>query len=175
LKRHGVRIRSTDFEDIIMTRKNLIALSILALVGSSATFAQDSASALSRAEGVEGYQREYGIDQRPAVHSGLRIQASGTRAANGADRDADYLRKYGIDLRPAKSAVAREEVLAELQIWRESGLAELERGEAGADVNSALYRQAAAKYAELRAAPEFAERVEQIARQRGKPVAVAGR
>jgi hypothetical protein len=166
--RHGVRIRSTDFEDIIMNRKNLIALSILAVVGSNAAFAQ---------EGAEGYLREYGIDVKPAVSSEAPVIASGTRAAapRAADQNADYLRKYGIDLRPAKSAVSREEVLAELQIWREAGLDQLERGETGADVNSVAYQRAAAKYAELRNSPQFDERVEQIARQRGKPVVVVGR
>jgi len=137
-------------------------------VGSNAAFAH---------EGADGYLREYGIDVRPVVTSEAPVIASGTRAAahRVVDRDADYLRKYGIDLRPAQSTVTREEVLAELQIWRESGLEELERGEVGADVNSAQYRSAAAKYAQLRTSPEFEQRVEQIARQRGKPVAVVAR
>jgi len=155
-----------------MNRKHLIALSIFAAMGSNAAFAN---------EGADGYLREYGIDLKPVATSNAPVVSSGTaaatsvRPANGVDRDADYLRKYGIDLRPAKSAVSREEVLAELQIWREAGLDQLERGETGADGHSVAHQRAVAKYAELRNSPQFAERVEQIARQRGKPVVVVAR
>jgi hypothetical protein len=86
-----------------MNRKNLIALSLLALMGSNAAFAQ--------AEGREGYLREYGIDLQPAVSSAAPVISSGTQAPRAADaiasRDADYLRKYGIDLRPVQSTVTR--------------------------------------------------------------------
>jgi hypothetical protein len=154
-----------------MNRKNLIALSFLALVSSNAAFAQ--------AEGREGYLREYGIDLRPSVSSHASVFGSGTqerRETNPiASHNADYLREYAIDLRPVMSSVTREEVLAELQIYRESGLDELERGERGADVHSVAHQRATAKYAELRSSPEFGDRVEQIARQRGKPVIVVGR
>lgn len=149
-----------------MNRKHLIALSILAVVGSNAAFAH---------EGAEGYLREYGIDTRPAAASGKHVAASADRSVARAEGDAGYLREYGIDARRVPSELTREEVLAELQIWRESGLASLERGEVGADVHSAQYRRAAAKYAELRSSPQFGELVEQIARQRGKPVVVVGR
>jgi len=94
-----------------MTRKNLIALSIFALVGSNAAFAQ--------AEGNEGYLREYGIDLKPvASSSAARVVSSGTEAPRAAKadaiaiRDADYLRKYGIDLRPAQSAREAKPVVA---------------------------------------------------------------
>ena len=150
-----------------MNRKNLIALSILAVVGSNAAFAS---------EGSDGYLREYGIDVRPAAASttGARI-AGAERTVASAEGQAGYLREYGIDARRVQSEVTREEVLAELQLWRDSGLAALERGEVGTDIHSAEYQRAAAKYAALRASPQFGELVEQIARQRGKPVVVVAR
>jgi len=147
-----------------MNRRRLIALSILAAVGSNAAFAY---------EGAEGYLRLKPFtttNQAPAFSSGTRVAAPRV-----ADPHAAYLRLQGIDLRPAKSQVSREEVLAELQIWRESGLADLERGESGTDPHSEQYQHAAAKYTALRNAPEFADRVEQIARQRGSAVVVVGR
>jgi len=94
-----------------MNRKNLIALSLFALVGSNAAFAQ--------AEGNEGYLREYGIDLTPVASSSTaRVVSSGTQAPSAtkvdaiAARDADYLRKYGIDLRPVHSVREAKPVVA---------------------------------------------------------------
>lgn len=68
---------------------------------------------------------------------------------------------------PATSTVTRAEVLADLQIYRESGLADLDRGEAQ-DTTSAAYAQAKAKYAQLRASSHYTELVQQIAARRGE-------
>ena len=158
-----------------MNRKQLIALSIVALLGSNAALAADTESVAWRAEGTQGYLRESGIDLRPAVSSAKRFVAHQERIAVGAEGDIGYLRESGVELRSLHSTLAREEVLADLEIWRESGLSALESGEAGPDVLSTEYRRAAAKYAALRSSPQFDERVEQIARQRGKPVIVVAR
>lgn len=68
------------------------------------------------------------------------------------------------------STVTRAEVLADLQIYRESGLAALDRGDAH-DTNTAAHARAEAKYAELRASPHYATLVQRIAAQRGETVA----
>ena len=57
--------------------------------------------------------------------------------------------------------LSRAEVMADAQIWRESGLALLDAGEAP-DRDSAAYRQAQAKYEELRASPYFATLVQRF-------------
>ena len=67
----------------------------------------------------------------------------------------------------------RAEVLAELEIWRESGLADLENGEAEL-AYTPRHDAALARYAALRAAPSFMPRVHRIAQRRGERVLVAG-
>ena len=65
-------------------------------------------------------------------------------------------------------------VLADLQIWRESGLARAQSaGDGEADTNSASYRQAEARYVALRKAPSFAALVARMAMERGEPVQIA--
>lgn len=73
------------------------------------------------------------------------------------------------------STMSRAEVLADLQVWRESGLAELQAGESGPDVYSARYRSAEARYAAMRAAPAFAALVDRIARERGERLQIAAK
>ena len=71
------------------------------------------------------------------------------------------------------STKSRAEVLADLEIWRESGLASLELvGEGRNSYSDERYQAAEAKYQELRASPKFAARVQQLARQRGEVVNV---
>ena len=69
-------------------------------------------------------------------------------------------------------SISRAEVLADLEVWRESGAASAQ-GNGEADPESAAFRQAVARYNTLRAAPEFAQRVERIARQRGERTMLA--
>jgi hypothetical protein len=77
------------------------------------------------------------------------------------------------DEAPALPSMSRAEVLADLEIWRESGAASAQgRGES-ADTETLAFRQAVGRYHALRAAPEFADRVERIARQRGERAVVA--
>lgn len=56
--------------------------------------------------------------------------------------------------------VSRAEVLADLQLYRESGFAELDRADVPA-WESPAYKEAAARYAALRASPRYAELVRQ--------------
>ena len=65
--------------------------------------------------------------------------------------------------------LTRAEVLADLQVWRESGMAALEQksSEAGPELYGADYRKAQARYFALRNSPMFASRVHQIALERG--------
>jgi len=67
------------------------------------------------------------------------------------------------------STLTRAEVLADLQIYRESGLDDLDRGEA-VDPSSAAHARAEAKYAQLRASPYYATLVQRIASRRGEAV-----
>jgi hypothetical protein len=68
------------------------------------------------------------------------------------------------------STLSRAEVLADLQIWQESGLADLQRIDMP-DVYSAQYQRASARYAALRKSTHFAELVQSIAAKRGEVVA----
>lgn len=65
-----------------------------------------------------------------------------------------------------QSTRSRAEVLVELEIWQQSGLADLER-RGDPNVFSDPYRRAAARYAALRASPAFAQRVQALSRTRG--------
>jgi hypothetical protein len=66
--------------------------------------------------------------------------------------------------------MSRAEVLADLEIWREAGLATFSVGE-GTDNTSRAFRDAEARYAALRSSTGFGERVARIARQRNERVA----
>ncbi|WP_251779595.1 DUF4148 domain-containing protein [Caldimonas mangrovi] len=88
--------------------------------------------------------------------------------------ELDHVRQYDSPARNFKSTLTRAEVLADLEIWRRSGLAAQGRGEASPDFFSEEYRQAHARYAAMKASPEFAALVQTIARERGETV-LAGR
>jgi hypothetical protein len=68
--------------------------------------------------------------------------------------------------------VSRAEVIADLDIYRRSGLAELDRAESP-DVYGNAYIGAQARYTVLRASPDFKTLVAKIARERGEAVATA--
>lgn len=70
-----------------------------------------------------------------------------------------------------RSTLSRAEVLADLQIWRRSGLAELSQLEVPPQ-STAEYRAATARYDALRRSPEFAALVRSIAGQRGDAVTI---
>ena len=62
------------------------------------------------------------------------------------------------------SANSREMVQADTLIWIRSGLAAAQNGEAGADMSTPAYRQAAAEYARLRSGAEVGARADRITR-----------
>lgn len=68
--------------------------------------------------------------------------------------------------------LTRAEVLADLQIWRDSGMADLHAGEEPAFFKSG-YDAASARYAAMRTSPAFAALVSRIAQQRGEVVTIA--
>ena len=65
--------------------------------------------------------------------------------------------------------LSRAEVLADLQIWRESGLEALQEGEESV-AHTPPHDAALARYAALRASPAFGALVQRIAQQRGERV-----
>lgn len=69
-------------------------------------------------------------------------------------------------------SVSRAEVIADLEIYRRSGLAELDSSESP-DLFGSAYLHAQARYMALRASPEFRTLVARIARERGEAVATA--
>jgi hypothetical protein len=74
---------------------------------------------------------------------------------------------------PPAPELTRAEVLADLTIWRESGLADAQSGESAADPVSPAYIAAMARYQALRASPQFALLVQRIARERGEKAQIA--
>jgi len=64
--------------------------------------------------------------------------------------------------------LTRSEVLADLQIWRESGLASMELDPTRMPFSSPAHKAARARYEQMRASPEFAALVQAIADRRGE-------
>jgi hypothetical protein len=83
----------------------------------------------------------------------LRAEVAAARAAG----EFNVPGEYGIVDRPFTSTLTRAEVLADLRAYRESGLAELDRGEAPAFFTP-QYAAAEARYAQLRASAQYATR-----------------
>lgn len=71
------------------------------------------------------------------------------------------------------SAVSRAEVLADLEIYRESGLAAVDRTE-DFSLNAGQRAQAEARYAALKASPKYAELVQRFAAKEAKGAATDG-
>jgi hypothetical protein len=61
-------------------------------------------------------------------------------------------------------------VLADLEVWKASGLADLQRNDSP-DYFSIQYQRASALYAALRKSPHFATLAQRIAQKRGEVVA----
>jgi hypothetical protein len=72
----------------------------------------------------------------------------------------------------SEAPLARAEVLADLQVWRESGMAAVSDGEEGRAYTPA-HDAASARYAALRSAPSFAALVLRIAHRLGENVVLA--
>ena len=98
------------------------------------------------------------------------VVALGASAAMAQEATPDVWARFNdVRLPPSRS---RSEVLAELEIYRRSGLAELERGET-TDTFSHQHRLASARYAAMRASPEFGSLLQTIAQRRGEALNVA--
>ena len=69
---------------------------------------------------------------------------------------------WPVDITPSTSTLTRAEVQADFEMWRLSGLEELNRGEAPPDTTSLAYRTAEARYAALRNGPQYAELVKKL-------------
>ena len=67
-----------------------------------------------------------------------------------------------------KSTLTRAEVLADVEIWRRSGLAALDGREAVPNTSSNQYREASARYQAMKASSQFAALVQSIASERGE-------
>jgi hypothetical protein len=72
-----------------------------------------------------------------------------------------------------QSQKTRAEVLADLQIYRESGLAAVDRTEDFA-LNATQRSQAEARYAALKSSPKYAELVQRFAAKEGKGAVTEG-
>lgn len=71
--------------------------------------------------------------------------------------------------------VSRAEAMADIVIWRESGLADAQSGESASDPVSQNYIAALNRYQALRAAPQFALLVQRIARERDEKAQMAAK
>lgn len=67
-----------------------------------------------------------------------------------------------------RNGLTRSVVIADFEIWRESGLAWLDQGEGNSNLFSAAREKAQARYEQARSSPEFVARVQEIARRRGE-------
>ncbi len=97
-----------------------------------------------------------------------------TLAAGGATAQVQF--NVPADLPIPKSTLTRAEVIADVLIWRASGMADLHNhGERPVDTNSVEYARATARYHYMRASPQFAALVEQVGRGAAPKVLVASR
>lgn len=105
-------------------------------------------------------------DGAPVAMSTMsRAEVRALPAAEATDRDGAPA---------AFSSLARSEIIADLEVWRSSGLAAAERGDA-VDTFGARYLAALARYRAMRDSPAFADQVARIARERGEQQLIAGR
>jgi hypothetical protein len=74
---------------------------------------------------------------------------------------------------PALPEVSRAEVIAEMILWRESGLADLQSGDKAIDTTEPGYAEAQQRFQAMKASPRFAQLVERIQRQRGEKERIA--
>lgn len=97
-----------------------------------------------------------------------------TLAAGGAAAQVQF--NVPAELPIPTSTVTRAEVMADLLIWRASGLAALHNpGEISVDPYTPEYARARARYDHMRASPQFAVLVDQVSRGVATKVAIASR
>ena len=109
-------------------------------------------------------------DRWQAVDSVVtRAEVQQQTVAALARGDMDTVRSYDVMPPGWSSALSRAEVLADVQAWRQSGLAAQERGEASRPADP----QSQARYDALKAMPEHMALVLNIAHQRGDSLLLA--
>ena len=96
----------------------------------------------------------------------------GTAAMACPDHQQDAWSKFQDAGKYAAAPHGRAEVIADLEVYRKSGLAELDSVDSP-EVFSADYRAAQVRYQAMRSSPDFTALVASIARQRGEAVATA--
>ena len=80
------------------------------------------------------------------------------------------------ELPGSKPTLTRAELIADVMIWRASGLAELHnQGERAVDPISLEYARVSARYNHMRASPQFAVLVDQVSRGVATTLIVATR
>lgn len=110
------------------------------------------------------------MNMKQVAFAALSLLA-GTAAMACADHQDASSKLHGSSQYTAMSRT-RAEVIADLEVYRKSGLAELESRDSP-DFFSADYQAAQARYQAMRASPEFAALVSKIAKARGETVATA--
>ena len=73
---------------------------------------------------------------------------------------------------PADVPLSRAEVIADFQVWRESGMEAISNGDEPAIFHPA-YAQVHARYLAMRESPAFAQLVRRIAERRGERLTIA--
>lgn len=138
-----------------MNAKHLIAAAVAA-VGLSSAFAQEATP-------------DTWINAATSTKTRAQVvQETQVARANG---ELDNQRQYDVVDRNFKPTLSRAEVLADLALWKRSGMAALDRGEASPSPASPEYRAAHARYVALRNSPEYTALVKEIAGQRGEVLA----
>jgi len=100
----------------------------------------------------------------------LLALAVGAAAIGSSAAQAQNFERYPQDPISPPSQLTRAEVLADLQIYRESGLAQAARIDEHLGGDSAEVLAARQRYAQLRNSERYAALVAQIAQQTGEPV-----
>ncbi|WP_325481423.1 DUF4148 domain-containing protein [Piscinibacter sp.] len=107
------------------------------------------------------------------IASLIVVSAMSAYAQESSSPPMENFAHVQIDDDSLRSTLTRAEVLADLHIWQKAGLP-TSWGEASYNTFGLEYRRARAHYEAMRASPQFAVLVQQIARQRGEAVAYAG-
>ncbi len=127
------------------------------------------ATTVTAQEGVQTFKDEVlSTRSRTEVSNELAL----ARAEGRLENRGETYGGFKPDVRKLTSTATRAEVLADLQLWRESGLADASVGEGGYNAFSPRYREAQARYRALRSSPRYAELVQRIAAHRGEVVAL---
>ncbi|MBA2723333.1 MAG: DUF4148 domain-containing protein [Methylibium sp.] len=101
----------------------------------------------------------------------LLLSATLAAACSAAQANDDGTPVESFDYTVSKT---RAEVIADTQIWRESGLAAVQSSESP-NFMSHDYQQAQQRYERMHASPQFDALVERIARERGESFRAATR